>query len=156
MTNTELQAVKEALEYYAYSQNMTNDVTRLGALVGKPGGYKPATEALKLLNAHIAKEKGELSDGYHTFNELYEHRHALFIAFANTNPSICWKSELHDDGTMFDGWFIAGADLPNGVITYHLPVRLWELFLEWKELAHAPEWDGHTSDDVIERLKSAI
>lgn len=114
--------------------------------------------ALEILNKYTERlkseeDKGEVSDGYHTFNELYEHRHALFSAFVKTNQEICWKSMLHDDGTMFDDWFIAWANLPDGVITYHIPLRLWDLF-ECRELKHAPKWDGHTSNDVIDRLKS--
>lgn len=91
----------------------------------------------------------ETSDGYHTFNELYEHRHALFAVLCSVMPS--WKSLLHSDGTMFDGWFIAGIDTVQGQITYHLPIRLWG-FYNIKELPNAPAWDGHTSDDVVNRL----
>jgi hypothetical protein len=117
----------------------------------KPTPYK---EAKALLDSLIAElEKGEVSDGYHTFNELYEHRHALFALNIAVTPEISWKSLKHDDGTMFDGWFIAGMDLPTGMITYHIPIRLWELF-GGKELTNAPKWDGHTSNDVIERIKA--
>jgi hypothetical protein len=38
-------------------------------------------------------------------------------------------------------------------ITYHLPINRWE-DTEWAEtLEKAPEFDGHTSSDVLERLK---
>lgn len=33
-------------------------------------------------------EKGELSDGYHSFNELYEHRMILFSIICNQNKAI--------------------------------------------------------------------
>jgi len=100
-------------------------------------------------------KSGGASDGYHTFNELYEHRHVLFAALvADIDDS--WKSKKHHDGTMFDGgWFIAGIELHTGTITYHIPLRLWDLFL-CKELEFAPEWDGHTSDDVIKRIEQAL
>jgi len=92
---------------------------------------------------------GETSDGYHTFNELYEHRHALFrLACLNYDG---WKSKLHDDGTMFDGWFIAGVETPDGQVTYHLPIALWDSFAV-KIYVRAPKWDGHTSSDVVNRL----
>ncbi|NCC41670.1 MAG: hypothetical protein EOM21_20095 [Gammaproteobacteria bacterium] len=97
-------------------------------------------------------DTGKISDGYHTFDELYEHRHALFIALANKCLG-SWKSRQHADGTMFDGWFIAGIETPKGSATYHLPLRLFDK-LYCVELDYAPEWDGHTSDDVIERLYS--
>ncbi len=65
-----------------------------------------------------------ISDGYHTFKELYEHRVTLFIALANTHCDLLkelydkmeisspwffpfWKAKKHEDGTMYDGWFIA-------------------------------------------------
>lgn len=98
-------------------------------------------------------DKGEISDGYHTFNELYEHRHALFSALAAADPERAWKSTKHQDGSMFDGWFIAGMSLPAGPITYHLPMRLWDAF-PGIELETSPLWDGHTSNDVVARLKA--
>lgn len=36
-------------------------------------------------------------------------------------------------------------------ITYHLPAEDWDT-LRVPELETAPEWDGHTSDDVLERI----
>ena len=100
---------------------------------------------------------GKVSDGYHTFDELYEHRHLLFILLVSTNQWYLkpWKSKLHDDGPMYPGWFIAGTTLPSGPISYHLPLEYWDL-LNIQELPQAPKWDGHTSKDVVERLKQAI
>ena len=95
------------------------------------------------------KSIGDTSDGYHTFNELYEHRHALFALAASVMGG--WKSKQHEDGSMFDGWFIAGIETSSGVITYHLPIRLWDNFPA-KEIEKAPKWDGHTADDVITRV----
>jgi hypothetical protein len=112
-----------------------------------------AREALTTLNEFIESDKGEISDGYHTFNELYEHRHVLFANVVNqSNKS--WKSKLHDDGTMFEGWFIAGMQTDQGDLTYHLPIKHWKIF-KCKELEKAPKWDGHTSDDVVNRLTQA-
>lgn len=36
---------------------------------------------------------GELSDGYHTFNELYYHRAVLFSVICNSHKDIAWKSK---------------------------------------------------------------
>ena len=47
--------------------------------------------------------KGDLSDGYHSYNELYKHRMILFSIICNQNHEVAWKSLLHHDGTMFDG-----------------------------------------------------
>lgn len=98
----------------------------------------------------LEMETGKISDGFHTFDELYEHRHALFGAFVKVYGG--WKSKKHSDGTMFDGWFIVGTNINGKMITYHLPIRLLNDFPA-KEIDNAPEWDGHTPNDVVERLK---
>ena len=95
---------------------------------------------------------GNFSDGYHTFNELYQHRAVLFAVICNTSPDIAWKSLKHGDDTMYDGMFIVGIDTPFGQITYHYDIDpYWELF-KVKELPNAPTWDGHTPNDVVHRL----
>lgn len=96
------------------------------------------------------KDIGENHDGYHTFNELYEHRYLLFLNFIKCHTK-AWKSKLHSDGTMFEDNFIAGIELQNGMITYHIPSKYWML-CDVYELKNAPEWDGHTSKDVCDRL----
>ena len=35
---------------------------------------------------------GNLSDGYHTFNELYHHRAILFSVICNSMPDKAWKT----------------------------------------------------------------
>lgn len=104
------------------------------------------------------EDKENISDGYHTFKELYEHRHLLFISLMITMPEISWIADKHSDGTMYDGWFIAGIDFTHGRITYHLPDRLKSLFenKNIKKREFAPVHDGHTSKDVLERLKKYI
>lgn len=96
----------------------------------------------------------EASDTYHTFTELYAHRITLFVALMKGHKEISWKSKLHNDGTSFDGWFIAGMKLPTGDITYHIPERFWNAMENIETLENAPEWDGHTSDDVVRRLNN--
>lgn len=123
----------------------------------------------------ITCEPGQVSDGYHTFDELYEHRCLLFCLILKMiklredyplaphgNAEIdSWKSRKHHDGSTIDEWFIAGLTLetskfdrvPNRkTITYHLPDRMWEL-VECEELETAPQWDGHTSQEVLDRLR---
>lgn len=107
----------------------------------------------------------ECSDGFHTFDELYEHRCALFCALLNfieyTDNDLryrVWKSENDSDGKIpFNNpnWFIAGIQSPEigRQITYHLRIDpYWEKLSNIKTLDEAPEYDGHTSKDVIERL----
>jgi hypothetical protein len=97
---------------------------------------------------------GEVSDGYHTFDELYMHRAALLLSLMKAKPTMSWYSKLHDDGTMFTGMFIAGVQLPTGGITYHLECNLWDAAVRTgaAELELAPKWDGHTPADVVSRL----
>lgn len=99
-------------------------------------------------------DMGDVSDGSHTSNELYEHRHSLTLALMRSMPQVSWFSRAHNDGSSFDGWFIVGIDLPTGTITYHMPERLYEAARATgaKELDKGQEWDGHTSQDVVERL----
>jgi len=103
---------------------------------------------------------GQTSDGYHTFDELYEHRHALFLCLLSCHAGIfpMWMSKRHDDGTEMPGWFIAGIALPEGTVSYHMPERLWDACVHCgAEVAdRAPKWDGHTSADVIARLMKFV
>ena len=52
---------------------------------------------------------GDLSDGYHTFNELYRHRSMLFLSLCLTSfRNKAWKSLSHEVGgdPMYNGMFI--------------------------------------------------
>jgi len=104
------------------------------------------------LNAPNAVQAGELSDGYHSYNELYAHRMQLFAVVCKQNQAQAWKSKLHHDGTMYEDYFIVGIETPMGQFTYHYPMLHWGMF-QVRELDKAPEWDGHTADDVV-RLHS--
>ncbi len=96
---------------------------------------------------------GNLSDGYHTFNELYHHRAILFSVICNSMPDKAWKSKLHDTGDMYDGMFIVGIETPKGQATYHYDIEpYWDMF-KVKELEKAPKWDGHTPQVAIERIE---
>jgi hypothetical protein len=103
----------------------------------------------------IECDTGNVSDGFHTFNELYDHRCYLFIALMQQRPELSWRAKQHEDGTLISGWFIAGMDLPSAPITYHLPFSMWPLLDNHniKTLDKAFKWDGHTSIDVIHRLR---
>ncbi len=119
------------------------------AFIGSDSEVSPVTVTI------TGEDDLVVSDGYHTFDELYEHRFALFIALCRCAEDLyTWRSRKHADGTMFAGWFIAGVrTAPTHQITYHLPERLWNRLEHVCEtLECAPQWDGHTSSDVIERL----
>lgn len=110
-----------------------------------------------------------VSDGYHTFDELYDHRVSIFIAlcmflssynkFFRDNKVVAyqrlpWRSKLHSDGTMYEGYFILGINKEPGYqMTYHVPMERWKDTEMIETLPKAPEWDGHTPAGVLERLK---
>jgi hypothetical protein len=102
----------------------------------------------------------EVSDGYHTFGELYEFRKTynavLFNLWASIGRYNVYKSKKHFDGEecFGGGWFIVMADLPTGQISNHYELKDWDMF-EVPEFETAPiPFDGHTSEDVLDRLKA--
>lgn len=107
-------------------------------------------------------ETGNISDGYHTFDELYEHRVTLWITlcrkmaeFHHRCDDVVWKSKLHSDGTGYPSWFVLGVGYKHGEqMTYHLPLYLWGQCGFAKELERAPEFDGHTPSQVLERIRN--
>lgn len=92
-----------------------------------------------------------VSDGYHTFKDLYYHRMILFSVICNTYKKKSWKSKLHHDGTMYPDYFIVGITTPEGNYTYHYNLEFWDYF-DVKELEKAPEWDGHKPEDITRLL----
>ena len=95
---------------------------------------------------------GDTSDGYHTFNELYHHRAVLFSVICKAFPDKVWKSLSHHDGSMCEGMFIVGIETPDGQATYHYDIDpYWDMFA-CPEVDRAPEWDGHTPAQAIERI----
>lgn len=118
---------------------------------------------------NFAKEVGKfpigmLSDGFHTFDELYEHRIELFITLCSYINDMfshdqcpVWITDRYSDGSKTEeGWFLAGIYTEKGKqISYHLPMKYWNEMENWasRVLHTAPEFDGHTSKDVLERIK---
>jgi hypothetical protein len=120
---------------------------------------------------HLTVQGGddmEVSDGFHTVEELYDHRVELFIALCRMkhayyrqvveisdaqDPDI-WRSKLHEDGKGYDGWFILGINKKRGEqITYHLPMKRWKDTDFADTLERAPKFDGHNAPTVLKRLK---
>lgn len=124
---------------------------------GEPFHYiidKAAHTALIVLREKAEQEidPGKVSDGYHTFNELYHHRAILFSVICNDRPNMAWKSKQHHDGTMYNGMFIVGIETPDGQATYHYDIEPYWGQFKVKELPIAPEWDGHTPSQAVERI----
>lgn len=135
------------------------------------------------------KEKGgrqvaQLSDGYHTFDELYEFRKmynaALFNEWAKENKdskevreghnelfndTIEFKPKynVHKSWKYYDGedcfgggWFIVSAMLPTGLISNHYRAEDWDMFKVPEKPKALFPFDGHTSNDVLNRIKDSL
>ena len=77
------------------------------------------------INAQIAEgcDTNQISDGYHTFGELYEHRITLYIAlWRKLESSRVWRSQAHSDGGVWEGWFILGIDYKQGAQITIFPI----------------------------------
>jgi len=108
----------------------------------------------------ISGLKQKISDGFHTFDELYEFRKvynaALFNEWAKQNKYNVHKSIRHNDGEycFSGGWFVVVALLPTGQISNHYPLKDWDLFKIPVKNRALFEFDGHTSADVVVRLNA--
>jgi hypothetical protein len=118
---------------------------------------------VKKINVQIATLNNTegISDGFHTFKELYDIRLAynsvLFNEWAAQNKYDVHKSKKHNDGLYpFDdpNWFIVVAVLPTGQISNHYTMEHWDKFNCVEEPTAKYPFDGHTTQDVIDRLIS--
>lgn len=99
-----------------------------------------------------------ISDGFHTFRELYRYRMMYNAGFFNSlhklgEIPVC-KSLKHSDGSecFGGGWFIVMAELPTGQISNHYEFEYWDLFhIPQRETGF--EYDGHTPAEALERLR---
>lgn len=100
-----------------------------------------------------------VSDGHHTFDELYRYRMLYHAAFVNANPADTVKSWWHSDGELCfgGGWFIVVTVLPTGQISNHYRPQFWELFnVRSVDADHLPVYDFHSSEDAADRLEAFI
>lgn len=79
---------------------------------------------------------------------------ALYITRAEATQGVrdrwdVWRSFLHEDGTMFDDYFIIGFTTQEGTFSYHYHKDYWDMFDGVREVAKAPAYDGHTEDDIM-------
>ena len=126
------------------------------------GEYYWTDTMIEKLAIEDESDMGEVSDGYHTFNELYEYRllynASMFNELAKQNLYDVHKSKRHSDGEVPFGdsnWFIVMAELPTGQISNHYEMKDWDLF-QIPEKEKANGWDGHTPKDVAERLRKFL
>lgn len=119
----------------------------------------------------------QVSDGYHTFGELYEFRMmynaVLFNLWAKLDDEVLvreglsthplydvHKSWKHNDGEWCFGeekkHFKVSAMTPFGEISNHYKAEHWDLFKVPEVEKAKYEFDGHTGLDTLTRLKNLI
>lgn len=134
----------------------------------RSGPFYPADMHVDLIEQFIQAEcnrarkvTGETSDGYHTFNELYDYRRAynaaLFNEWAAQGKYDVHKSLRHSDGELCfgGGWFVVVAELPTGQITNHYKDKYYDEF-QFIERERANPYDGHTPQEALERLQQLL
>ena len=152
-----IDAYQEALDLALYLRQAIEERRSNEVEINHRGG-----EGEMILGKDIALPKGvnigDVSDGYHTVDELYEFRKLynalLFNEWAEAGKYDVYKSKRHSNGEecFGGGWFIVVAMLPVGQISNHYEMKDWNLF-QIPEREKAMEFDGHTSTDVLDRLK---
>lgn len=159
----------------AYLDGKKVSERRWDGTVGEFDAKWPCANIAKEIAEKVYENIGEFSDGYHTFDELYDIRLAYNVALFNewgrqhrpdksgrmylsipVPKHDVHKSQRHHDGELCfgGGWFIVVANLPSGQISNHYEMKHWDLFRVPVVEKAKYEWDGHTSEDVINRLKS--
>lgn len=108
-------------------------------------------------NKEFNRDMDNVSDGFHTFKQLYHQRAMLFAVIVNTHSWMAWKTKKHEDGQYcFDKngeWFLVCIETPKGPYSYHYRTEeYWDLF-DCVEIDKAKPFDGHTEKDV-DRLLS--
>lgn len=116
----------------------------------------------------LAKSKNlktsKLSDGYHSFCDLYDHRNYLFILLCRMfkdNAGVIWRTRKDKNGKFQKDWFILGLEYISpdetkiNQITYHLPMTLWKK-CRFAMTIEKSLWDGHTSADIIKLLNQML
>lgn len=174
---------KEVLEPNMFGKAMAH---RYGSDLGS--SLKDTDPQLRLLVInkvikHSEVDTNLITDGYHTFNELYEFRKmynaVLFNEWARQHMEYeAWKAKgnmlfiegtyepkykvhkswKHEDGEWcFDEekkWFIVSAMLPTGLISNHYKAEDWDLFKVPEVEKALFKYDGHTAQDVLIRLRT--
>lgn len=73
---------------------------------------------------------------------------------AKIYSSRAYRANNNDNWESYPWWFVLWIHTPNWDVSYHLPNKYWsELDWYWIQTTlNAPQWDWHTSKDVIDRL----
>lgn len=101
---------------------------------------------------NIFRNPDLISDGWHTFEELYNVRHALFIIVALYFKESAFKTLKNNDGTVYNDYFLLYVNTVEGQVSFHLPQKYWEYCSFATTTDKNDTYDGHTTIDVYLRL----
>lgn len=122
-----------------------NKIGKINQLIGQLEGFR---------------QTNMVSDEFHTFGELYQHRVTLYILLCrllSEKGLYIWKSRLHDDDSMIEGMFVLGINIKHGdQITYHVGEQFWDSTEFAEVLEKSPAYDGHTPKDTLSRLNGLV
>lgn len=140
-------------------------------LVNRINAQIRANKEMRYSDGGKVLETDQISDGWHTFGELYDFRLAYnALAFnlmhqydEGVKQTILpiplfdvHKSWKHNDGEWCFGqekeWFIVAAKLQTGIITNHYEAKHWDKFQIPEFDKSIFEFDGHTPSDSLERI----
>lgn len=129
-------------------------MTRLNIELSRENKEWLAERIVQLI--HPSTRIEDISDGYHSYKELYEHRNTLFACLCMLLKDNSWFSMQHADPVkdpMYKNMFIAGITTPYGDCTYHCEMQDIDKFTEVvREISNAPKFDGHTPTMALNRI----
>ena len=122
----------------------------------------------KQIQSSLIYSKGKITDGYHTFDELYQFRLAYNALLFNEWAKGVYpyegeplydthKSLKHNDGELCFGgdWFIVMAETPYGQISNHYELKYWNYFkVPEKEVANKWKQEDITLDVLFKLIRS--
>lgn len=101
---------------------------------------------------------GNMSDGYHTFDELYEHRCLLYLTWLVEEKKYGGQRAVFYKLDHFPGWDLVATHIGGQQVSYHLPLKYRDIVMHYFTPRADLEsvWDGHSSSDVVKRLESRM
>lgn len=103
----------------------------------------------------------EISDGYHTFKELYQYRRVYNAMLVNEYENQ-WLYNVHKSLKHSDwedcfggGYFVVQMTLPTGQVSNHYKLEHWDEF-KCEIRGKADEWDGHTPQEALSRMMNFL
>ena len=104
----------------------------------------------KAKGAKFEVHGADISDGYHTFTELYDHRVALYLALCKLSGLPCFYKLDYEE------WFCVYLETSEGQISYHVPNKFLDSVKGFASYSKDHVWDKHTGGDVISRLTKLL